>query len=148
MVGGAPISITVASDDDDQVVLEVDPEGRATAVVLHQLGRDQRFPRIEGEPQQAWFGHKVNPIDPKVLDGYVGKYQVSPNLVSTVTNENGHLFAQAGSAPKLELFPETPRDFFLKVVDTQFTFEVDAQGRATAVIQHMNGKDQRAPRIE
>ena len=133
---------------DAQLTFQVDPQGRATAVVLHQLGRDQRFPRIEGEPQQAWFGHKENPIDPKVLDGYVGRYQVSPNVVSTVTNENGHLFAQAGPAPKIELFPETARDFFLKVVDTQFTFEVDAQGRTTAVIQHMNGKDQRAPRIE
>ena len=73
---------------------------------------------------------------------------MGPNLVSTVTNENGHLFAQAGSAPKIELFPETAGDFFLKIVDTQFTFEVDAQGRATAVIQHMNDRDQRAPRIE
>jgi CubicO group peptidase (beta-lactamase class C family) len=133
---------------DAQLTFEVDPQGHATAVVLHQLGRDQRFPRIEGEPQQAWFGHKQNPIDPKLLDGYVGRYQVGPNLVSTVTNENGHLFAQVAPSPKIELFPETARDFFLKVVDTQFTFEVDAQGRATAVIQHMNGKDQRAPRID
>jgi len=45
------------------------------------VSENQRFPRIEGEPQQAWFGHKVNPIDPKVLDGYVGRYQVGPNLL-------------------------------------------------------------------
>jgi CubicO group peptidase (beta-lactamase class C family) len=133
---------------DAQLTFQVDSQGRATAVVLHQLGRDQRFPRIEGEPQQAWFGHKENPIDPKVLDSYVGKYQVGPGVVTTVTNDNGHLFMQAGAAPKIEIFPETTREFFLKVVDTQFSFEVDAQGKATAVIQHMNGRDQRAPRIE
>jgi CubicO group peptidase (beta-lactamase class C family) len=133
---------------DAQLTFQVDAQGRATAVVLHQLGRDQRFPKIEGEPQQAWFGHKENPIDPKVLDAYVGKYQVAPNVVGTVTTENGHLFMQAGPGPKIEAFPETARDFFLKIVDTQFTFEVDAQGRATSMIQHLNGKDQRAPRIE
>jgi CubicO group peptidase (beta-lactamase class C family) len=132
---------------DAQLTFQVDAQGRATAVVLHQLGRDQRFPKIEGEPEQSWFGHKVNPIDPKVLDSYAGKYQVAPNVVTTVIAENGHLFMQA-LGPKLEVFPETARDFFLKIVDTQFTFEVDAQGRATAVIQHLNGKDQRAPRIE
>jgi len=133
---------------DAQLTFQVDAQGRPTAVVLHQLGRDQRWPHIEGEPQQAWFGHKVNVIDPKVLDGYVGKYQIAPNVVTSVTNENGRLFMQAGPAPKIEIFPETARDFFLKVVDTQFTFQVDSQGKATAIIQHMNGKDQSAPRIE
>jgi CubicO group peptidase (beta-lactamase class C family) len=132
---------------DAQLTFQVDAQGRAIAVILHQAGRDQRFPKIEGEPEQAWFGHKLNPIDPKILDAYVGKYQVAPNAVGIVTAENGHLFMQA-AGPKLEAFPETARDFFLKVVDTQFTFEVDAQGRATAMIQHLNGKDLRFPRIE
>jgi len=123
--------------------------GRATAVVLHQLGRDQRFPKIEGEPEQSWFGHKEHPIDPKILDGYVGKYQLNPTTVFVISNESGHLFTQANpGAPKIEMFPETPRDFFLKVVDGQATFEVDSRGRATAVILHENGSDQRAPRVE
>jgi hypothetical protein len=134
---------------DAQLTFQVDAQGRPTAVVLHQLGRDQRWPRLEGEPQQAWFGHKENSIDPKVLDGYAGKYrQSTPDAVITFTNENGHLFMQVALAPKIEVFPETPRDFFLKVVDGQFTFEVDGQGKATAVILHANLKDQRAPRIE
>jgi hypothetical protein len=69
-------------------------------------------------------------------------------MPSTTSRENNDEKACDHVRPKSELFPETARDFFLKVVDTQFTFEVDAQCRATAVIQHMNGKDQRAPRIE
>jgi len=134
---------------DAQLTFQVDAQGRATAVVLHQLGRDQRLPKIEGEPEQAWFGHKQNPIDPKILDAYVGKYhQLNPDSIITVTNENGHLFMEVSPAPKIEVFPETARNFFLKVADAQSTFEVDAQGRATAVVLHSNGKDQRAPRIE
>ena len=133
---------------DAQLTFQTDAQERATAVVLHQLGRDQRFPRIEGEPQQAWFGHKENPVDPKIFDAYVGKYQLNPNATITVTLENGHLFVQAPAAPRFEIFAETPRDFFLKVVDGQFTFEVDGQGRGTAVIMHQNGRDQRAARID
>ena len=133
---------------DAQLTFQTDAQERATAVVLHQLGQDQRFPRIEGEPQQAWFGHKENPVDPKIFDAYVGKYQLNPNATITVTLENGHLFVQAPAAPRFEIFAETPRDFFLKVVDGQFTFEVDGQGRGTAVIMHQNGRDQRAARID
>jgi hypothetical protein len=73
---------------------------------------------------------------------------LNPNATITVTLENGHLFVQAPAAPRLEIFAETPRDFFLKVVDGQFTFDVDGQGRATAVIMHQNGRDQRAARID
>ena len=93
--------------------------------------------------------HKQNPIDPKIRDAYVGNYhQLNPDSIITVTNENGHLFIEVAPAPKIEVFPETPRDFFVKIVDAQSTFEVDAQGRATAIVLHANGKDQRAPRIE
>ena len=125
---------------------EVDFQKRATAVFLHQLGREQRLPRIEGEPQQAWFGHKQIQIDPKILDGYAGTYQVDANDV-VFTNEEGHLFMKSNPlAPKIEIFPAAERIFFLKVFDSQFTFEVDGQGRATAVIVRANGKEQHVPR--
>ena len=43
---------------------------------------------------------------------------------------------------------ETPKDFFLKVVDAQISFETDAQGRANALVLHQNGRDMRAKRME
>lgn len=133
---------------DAQLTFEVDSQGRPTALVLHQLGRNQRALRFDGEPQQVWWGHKETAVDPKIFDGYAGRYQLNPNLVITVTREGDKLFAQLTGQPKFQQFPETPRDFFLKVVDAQLTFEVDNQGRAAAVILHQAGRDQRAPRIE
>lgn len=47
----------------------------------------------------------------------------------------------------IPLFPESERDFFLKVVDAQITFVTDNQGHATELILHQNG-DQSAKRIE
>jgi hypothetical protein len=46
------------------------------------------------------------------------------------------------------VFPESARDYFLKVVDAQITFEPDGEGRVTALILHQNGKNKRAKRIE
>jgi hypothetical protein len=53
-------------------------------------------------------------------------------------------FAQITGQPSVEVFASCPRDFFYKVVDAQLTFEVGADGRATAVVLHQFGRDQRA----
>jgi hypothetical protein len=106
---------------------------------------DPSFPLIKlGPPKE----HKEITLDPKRLDGLVGRYQLAPTFVMTVTREGGQLFVQATSQPKLEVFAESDRDFFLKAVDAQITFETDNQGRGTALILHQNGLDQQAKRME
>jgi serine-type D-Ala-D-Ala carboxypeptidase/endopeptidase len=55
---------------------------------------------------------------------------------------------QLTGQPKIEVFAESDKDFFLKVVDAQLAFETDATGKAVAVVPHQNGANQRAPRIE
>ncbi len=92
--------------------------------------------------------HKEISIDPRLLDDYVGRYRLAPEFVLTITREGDGLFAQATNQSKLQIFPETPKDFFYKGVDAQITFETDGQGRASALVLHQNGRDMRAARIE
>jgi hypothetical protein len=66
----------------------------------------------------------------------------------TITREDDHLFAQATGQPKFQIFPESDRDYFLKVVDAQITFVTDGNGRARELILHQAGMDQHAKRIE
>ena len=66
----------------------------------------------------------------------------------TVTREGDHLFMQATGQPTVQIFPESDRDYFLKVVDAQITFVTDSNGRATELILHQGGMDQHAKRIE
>lgn len=91
--------------------------------------------------------HKQITLDPKVFDGYVGQYQLAPNFIMTITRDGTQFFVQATGQPKLEIFPEGERDFFLKVVDAQITFETDSQGRATGLVLHQNGMNQPAKRL-
>ncbi len=128
---------------DAQLTFETDAQNKAVAVVLHQNGMDQRAPRIEGEPVVP----KEIAVDPAVLDGYVGRYQLTPEIVITITREQAKLMAQLTGQPPFEVFASGERDFFYKVVNAQLTFEVDAQGRAIAVVLHQNGRSPRAPRI-
>ncbi len=133
---------------DAQVTFETDAQGRATALILHQGGRDQRGQRVEGAAAAlAPKERKEVHVDPKIFDGYVGSYQLAPNFVLTVTREGSQLFVQATGQPKFEVYPESDRDYFLKVIDAQITFQIDSQGRATELILHQGGMDQRAKRV-
>ena len=87
-------------------------------------------------------------IDPALLDRYVGRYQLAPSAILTVTRDGGRGFVQLTGQPAFEIFAESEKKFFLKVVDAQLTFEIDAQNPAAAVVLHQNGLDRRAPRIE
>jgi hypothetical protein len=46
---------------------------------------------------------------------------------------------QATGQEKLEVFPESDRDYFYKAFDAQITFITDSQGRATELILHQGG---------
>ena len=130
---------------DAQLTFEMDSQGKVTDLVLHQNGRDQTAKRSETGPPPP-REHKEVAIDPKILDNYVGSYELAPNFILTVTREGDHLFTQATGQGKVEVFPESDHDFFLKAIDAQITFETDSQGKATALVLHQGG-DHPARRI-
>jgi CubicO group peptidase (beta-lactamase class C family) len=132
---------------DAQITFETDNQGKVADLILHQNGRNQTAKRTEAGPPPP-KEHKAVAIDPKLLDGYVGSYELAPNFILTVTREGDRLFTQATGQPKLEVFPEGDKDFFLKIVDAQITFETDSQGKATDLILHQNGMNQKAKRID
>jgi hypothetical protein len=130
---------------DAQITFETDTRGKATGLVLHQNGRNVPGKRIEGEPTPP-KEHKQISIDPKLFDGYIGRYELAANFILTVTREGNQVFVQATGQQNFEVFAESQKDFFYKVVDAQITFETDNTGRAVALVLHQNGMDQRAKR--
>ena len=129
---------------DAQFSFESDGQNKATAVVLHQLGVEQRAPRIEGEPAAP----KTVTVAPDVLERYIGRYQLMPGMIITVTRQEARLFAQVTNQPAFEVFPSSEREFFYTVVNAKLVFEAETSGRASAVVLHQNGQTPRAPRIE
>jgi hypothetical protein len=87
-------------------------------------------------------------VKPEVLAQYVGRYEMSPTFVLTVTLEDGRLMTQATNQPKFEIYPESETKFFLKVVDAQLTFARGAAGAVTEVTLHQGGRDMKARKIE
>ncbi len=114
------------------------PKTRVGVVVLanistpaggDDIGRhllDPSYPLMKVEPPSE---HHQITLDTKTFDRYVGQYQLGPSAILTVSREGDLFYAQLTGQPKFEVFPESERKFFFKVVDAQFTFDVDAQGR-------------------
>lgn len=138
------------------------PEARAGVVVLtnrstpggpDDIGRHLLDPESPLKPRppssepSASAGHTQVSIDPKLLDGYVGRYQLTPAAIFTVTRQGDALFAQLTGQPKFPVFPESDTKFFYRIVDAQLTFERTGSAPASAVVLHQNGRDQRAPRV-
>ncbi len=128
------------------ITFHTSPDGKANALVLHQNGMNTPAKRLEGEPEKP-KERKAVAIDAAVLEGYTGNYQVTPAMILSVTRDGNQLFTQATGQAKVEVFAESSKQFFLKVVDAQLTFLTDAQGKATAVVLHQGGMDITCKRV-
>jgi serine-type D-Ala-D-Ala carboxypeptidase/endopeptidase len=105
---------------------------------------DARYPLWV--PESSPSGERT--LEAKVLDGYVGHYQLTPAVVFTVTRESGQLYVQLTNQPRAAVYSKSDTEFFYKVVDARITFETDPQGHANTLILHQGGRDQKAKRID
>ena len=125
---------------DAQISFEDEKDGRYGALVLHQNGRDQRALRLDpSAPLPVIKAPTAVAIKPETGDKYVGRYELAPGFVFTVTREGNRYFVQLTGQGNAEIFPETETDFFYKIVNAQITFVKDGTGKVTSLILHQNG---------
>jgi D-alanyl-D-alanine-carboxypeptidase/D-alanyl-D-alanine-endopeptidase len=136
-----------------------DPAARIGVVVLSNTNAPEGVDDIGGhildpsiDPLTAADlkpkAHKQVAIDPAVLDRYVGRYQLVPNFVLTITKNGSRLFAQATGQGRFEIFPEAEKAFFAKVADIQISFIVPDSGNASGLVLRQQGIDTPANRIQ
>jgi hypothetical protein len=116
--------------------------GKVTAVVLHQGGRDVRAARTSdtGEPRLEIQ------VPAATLEQYVGTYALRPNLDMVMRVVNGQLVLQPTGQGADVLYAYAPDKFFSKVVDATIEFKRDASGKVTALKLHQGVFDGDAPR--
>ncbi len=131
---------------DAQITFVEDESGEVTSYVLHQGGVDQTARKV-GADYQAPPPRVEVPVDPQVLESYVGQYELAPGVVLDVTTEDSKLMVQLTGQPRVQVFAESDTEFFYKVVDAQLTFVRDESGQVTAVVLHQGGADNTAKRL-
>ena len=79
-------------------------------------------------------------VDAKVLEAYVGEYEVGPSFVLRVFRSGDKLMTQATGQPEFEIFPESERVFAPRAFPAKLTFEKDADGKVSTIKIDQNGR--------
>ncbi len=93
---------------------------------------------------RAWPVVKLSPAQ---LDRLTGRYRVDPQEILTVTRDGDQLLTQRTGTQQVRIFPSSETEFFLKAIDAQLSFVLDATGHATKVVLHRDGHDVTAERV-
>ncbi len=134
-IEGFNTSLAYYPDDKLVVVVLANLNGGAADTLGVSLGK-----LALGEQVVLPSERKEVQVPEKILQDYVGTYQLAPNFALTMTLENGQLMTQATGQPKFPLFAESETKFFLKVVDAEVEFVRDPTTHAvTKLILYQNG---------
>ncbi len=130
------------------------PADRITVIVLSNV-QSASAGKIANDLGAIAFGaayeipkeRKEIAVESKILEKYVGQYQVAPNLVIAVLLENGKLVGQVAGQSKFALSAESETVFFSRDVNAVITFVKDAQGQVTGLTLNQGGGNTPAQRI-
>jgi CubicO group peptidase (beta-lactamase class C family) len=124
------------------VLTNGDAGSRLASEITSAIGREYNWPGLRTLKERVEVA-----IDEKVLDGYVGKYQLTPAIVLDIKRSGAALVAQPTGQRELPVYPEGNHQFFSREIDVVLKFDVDASGKATAVTVTQNGTPTRAVRM-
>jgi len=80
------------------------------------------------------------------LSKYVGTYELGPGVNMMMRLDGDRLTTQLTGQREIPVFAESETKFFLKVVDAQVEFFMDASGAVTHAVMYQNGRERKVPR--
>jgi hypothetical protein len=87
-------------------------------------------------------------VDEKILETYVGEYEINPQFIFSITKEQDRLFLKATGQEKLEIFAEAENKFFLKVNGAQLEFVKDDSGKVIKAILTQGNRQTDAKKVK
>jgi CubicO group peptidase (beta-lactamase class C family) len=85
-------------------------------------------------------------VDEKILETYVGTYELRPNFDLVVTVKDGQLVTQATGQGTVPMLAASETKFFPTQFEAEIEFVKDAQGKVTGVVLHQGGQEVKGAR--
>jgi hypothetical protein len=101
---------------------------------------------MESAPDPA--GDKEFIGDPDLIANYVGKYELRPEFIISITSENQKLFVEAHEVPYTRLIQVSPNEFTLPAMNASLTFASDNTGEINQINILLNGQPMAAHRVK
>lgn len=77
----------------------------------------------------------------ELLQSYVGRYELSPGFILTISKEGNQMKTQATGQSMVDIFPKSDTVFYLKVVTAQITFNHDENGTVKSLTLLQGGQE-------
>jgi len=87
-------------------------------------------------------------VPDSILESYVGKYELQPGFIITVTKEGSQLKTQATGQQVFDIYPKSNNVFYLKVVQAQLTFNSGENGSIESLTLLQGGQEIIGKRIK
>lgn len=87
-------------------------------------------------------------VDARILETYVGDYEIPSVLRLSVSRVKDRLFMRAAGQEQFEIFADLVHKFFTKINDAEFEFVKDETGKVTKVILNQGGRTAEAKRVK
>jgi hypothetical protein len=101
-----------------------------------------------GQPYNIPAPRTIVPMDPRAFDAYVGKYELRPDFIMTVSRDGSRFLTQATGQNVIEIFPMSDTKFFRKALEAEITFVKSADGTVTHLMLTQNGRTQMAKKMD
>jgi hypothetical protein len=130
----------------DLILLDIQrSNGKITGARMRTRMGDEQMTRTD-RPLPA--APKAVPVDPAVLQRYIGVYELQPGFNLTFRADGGRLFTQATGQEEFEAFATSPTSFFLTVVDARMEFYPEADGSVQRMKLFQGGAELEGKRIK
>ncbi|MGH8289829.1 MAG: DUF3471 domain-containing protein [Steroidobacteraceae bacterium] len=144
------------SVDEETTLSQAFASGDTAAVCRLRRDAHERGPNcwlhrpeacLESDPALRRPARVAIPVAQEILAKYVGRYELAPDLVLTISGHDGGLLVQMADRAPVAVYPETEMRFFYKGIDAQITFVTDESGSTTGLVFSKSGRDISARRI-
>lgn len=102
--------------------------------------KDGRWQLVAGQLTTLSRERPAMKLDPQAWSSYLGEYKNSSGRIRTISADGDKLFTAVGSE-KVELFAQSPDQFFIKQADVLLVFVKDAAGRVVSLINRRPNGD-------
>lgn len=133
-----------------------DPDAEVGVVVLTNSGigaDDIGFHLLNPDiplappPTPGFLKREAVEIDSAVLERYVGEYQFSPQLIASFELVDGRLRSHVSGQPTFSVYAASETVFFLRAVEAEIEFDIDASGAVTGLTLRQGGQTMQAEKI-
>ncbi len=150
-IGGAPskryFSHGGVNEGYESLFVAYEHEGDGAVVMTNAQGGSRLASEVMSSIAVAYDWPDFRPalrtevkLDRATLARYVGTYELMPQFSITFTLEGDQLMTQATNQPKLPIYAESDRKFFLKAVDAEVEFFPGDKGQSYLIL-HQNGHE-------